>query len=190
MGAVTEARSVQHQDASSAVTRKASPGLVTVATWITPRFANGCGGLHNQQRHRRTAALRGGAFDVGFSGGSFLLFFIAYFSKEELRLALAMRFKPNEEATKKRSRRRESGSMRGGSSTSRRRRRAMQTSEYFSVLRSRSWHMNRRTKLAAGHCTRIRLLVKLVLRSEWEAAARLRDELTNGSVQVATIGRR
>ena len=44
-----------------------------------------------------------------------------------------------------------------------------------------------RIKLAAGHCTRIRLLVKLVLRSEWAAAARLRDELTDDGVQVATI---
>jgi hypothetical protein len=44
-----------------------------------------------------------------------------------------------------------------------------------------------RTKLAADNCTRTRLLVKLALRSKWAAAARLRDELTNGSVQVATI---
>ena len=29
--------------------------------------------------------------------------------------------------------------------------------------------------------------MKLVLRSEWEAAARLRDELTGDGVQVATI---
>lgn len=44
-----------------------------------------------------------------------------------------------------------------------------------------------RTKLSAGHCTRIRLLEKLVLRSEWEVAARLRDEFADSSVQVATI---
>ena len=44
-----------------------------------------------------------------------------------------------------------------------------------------------RTKLSAGHCTRIRLLVKLVLRSEWAAAARLRDELIDDGVRVATI---
>ena len=44
-----------------------------------------------------------------------------------------------------------------------------------------------RTKHAAGHCTRIRLLVKLVLRSEWAAAARLRDELTDDGLRVATI---
>ena len=39
-----------------------------------------------------------------------------------------------------------------------------------------------RTKLTAGHCTRVRLLVKLVLRSEWAAAARLCDELTTDGV--------
>ena len=44
-----------------------------------------------------------------------------------------------------------------------------------------------RTKLSAGHCTRIRLLVKLVLRSEWEAAAWLRDELADDGAKVATI---
>ena len=33
----------------------------------------------------------------------------------------------------------------------------------------------------------MRLLVKLVLRSEWEAAARLRAELTDDDVQVAAI---
>ena len=44
-----------------------------------------------------------------------------------------------------------------------------------------------RTKLATVHCTRIRLLVKLVLRSEWAAAARLRGELIDDGVRVATI---
>ena len=44
-----------------------------------------------------------------------------------------------------------------------------------------------RSKLAAGHRTRIRLLVKLVLCSEWEAAARLCDQLTDDGAQVATI---
>ena len=44
-----------------------------------------------------------------------------------------------------------------------------------------------RTKLAAVHCTRLRLLIKLVWRSEWAAAARLRDELVGDGVKVATI---
>ena len=44
-----------------------------------------------------------------------------------------------------------------------------------------------RTKLAAAHCTRLRLLIKLVWRSEWVAAARLRDELIDDGVRVATI---
>ena len=44
-----------------------------------------------------------------------------------------------------------------------------------------------RTKLAAVHCTRLRLLIKLVWRSEWAAAARLRGELTDDGVRVATI---
>ena len=44
-----------------------------------------------------------------------------------------------------------------------------------------------RTKVAAVHCTRIRLLIKLVLRSEWAAAARLRSELMDDGVRVATV---
>ena len=44
-----------------------------------------------------------------------------------------------------------------------------------------------RTKLAAAHCTRLRLLIKLVWRSEWAAAARLRGELIDDGVRVATI---
>ena len=44
-----------------------------------------------------------------------------------------------------------------------------------------------RTKHAAVHCTRLRLLIKLVWRSEWAAAARLRSELVGDGVQVATI---
>ena len=38
-----------------------------------------------------------------------------------------------------------------------------------------------------AHCTRLRLLIKLVWRSEWAAAAQLRSELTRDGVQVATI---
>ena len=44
-----------------------------------------------------------------------------------------------------------------------------------------------RTKLAAVHCTRLRLLIKLVWRSEWAAAALLRGELIDDGVRVATI---
>ena len=44
-----------------------------------------------------------------------------------------------------------------------------------------------RTKHAAVHCTRLRLLIKLVWRSEWAAAAQLRSELVSDGVQVATI---
>ena len=44
-----------------------------------------------------------------------------------------------------------------------------------------------RTKHAAVHCTRLRLLIKLVWRSEWAAAAQLRSELIGDGVRVATI---
>ena len=44
-----------------------------------------------------------------------------------------------------------------------------------------------RTKHAAVHCTRMRLLIKLVWRSEWAAAALLRGELIDDGVRVATI---
>ena len=44
-----------------------------------------------------------------------------------------------------------------------------------------------RTKLAAVHCTRLRLLIKLVWRSELAAAALLRGELIDDGVRVATI---
>ena len=44
-----------------------------------------------------------------------------------------------------------------------------------------------RTKVAAVHCTRIRLLIKLVLCSEGAAAARLRGEVIDDGVRVATI---
>ena len=42
-------------------------------------------------------------------------------------------------------------------------------------------------RVGEGFCARIRLLVKLVLRFEWAAAARLRDELVTDGVQAATI---
>ena len=45
-----------------------------------------------------------------------------------------------------------------------------------------------RTKHTAAHCTRLRLLIKLVWRSEWAAAAQLRSKLIGDGVQVATIG--
>ena len=44
-----------------------------------------------------------------------------------------------------------------------------------------------RTKHAAVHCTRLQLLIKLVWRSEWAAAALLRGELIGDGVRVATI---
>ena len=44
-----------------------------------------------------------------------------------------------------------------------------------------------RTKHAAVHCTRLRLLIKLVWRSEWAAAALLRGELIGDGVRVATV---
>ena len=44
-----------------------------------------------------------------------------------------------------------------------------------------------RTKLAAVHCRRLRLLIKLAWRSEWAAAALLRGELVDDGVRVATI---
>ena len=44
-----------------------------------------------------------------------------------------------------------------------------------------------RTKLAAAHCTRLRLLIKLVWRSEWAAVALLRGELVDDGVRVPTI---
>ena len=44
-----------------------------------------------------------------------------------------------------------------------------------------------RTKLATAHCTRLRLLIKLVWRSEWAAAALLRGELIDDGVRAATI---
>ena len=44
-----------------------------------------------------------------------------------------------------------------------------------------------RTKHVAVHCTRLRLLIKLVWRSEWAAAALLRGELVGDGVRVATF---
>ena len=44
-----------------------------------------------------------------------------------------------------------------------------------------------RTKHATVHCTRLRLLIKLVWRSEWAAAAQLRGELIGDGVRVAKI---
>ena len=44
-----------------------------------------------------------------------------------------------------------------------------------------------RTRLAAAHCKGLRLLIKLAWRSEWGAAARLRDELIDDGARVATI---
>ena len=41
--------------------------------------------------------------------------------------------------------------------------------------------------LYTAHCTRLRLLIKLVWRSEWAAAALLRGERIDGGVRVATI---
>ena len=44
-----------------------------------------------------------------------------------------------------------------------------------------------RTKFSAAHCTRLRLLIKLVWRSEWAVAAQLRDELIGDGARVPTI---